>query len=124
MSKKDQATIKGKHVAVFPSADVCVVFKEVTRGGFTSVAKPKTGPKPPLRHKMRQLYRIKTTAVHSPPVEIRIVLPGVPTSGRARLWRWYRATEEWKDITKFFSQKYHFIIGQTNDRLESIFGVT
>jgi len=125
LSKRDAATNKGKNVAVFPTDDVYVVFNEVTRTGFTSVAKPRTGPKPPPRHKIRQYYRIKTTAEHSPPVEIRIILPQVPViRARLRLWRWYRATEEWKDITKFSSRKYHLVIGETSDRLESIFGIT
>lgn len=125
MSKRGAATSKGKNVAVFPADDVYVVFNEVTRTGFTSVAKPRTGPKPPRRHKIRQFYRVKTTAEHSPPVEIRIILPRVPgVHARVRLWRWYEATEEWKDITKFFSRKYHLIVGETSDRLESMFGVT
>ena len=125
MSKTGAATNKGKKVAVFPADDVCVVFKEVTRGGFTSVAKPRTGPEPPRRLKIRQYYRIKTTAEHSPPVEIRIILPQVPAKrARLRLWRWYPKTREWKDVTKFFRRKYHLLVGETGDRLESMFGVT
>lgn len=119
------ATNKGKKVAVFPVDDVCVVFHEVMRAGFTSVAKPRAGPEPPVRRRIRQYYLIKTTAEHSPPVEIRIILPRVPAKrARLRLWRWYRATEEWKDITKSFSQKYHLLVGETSDCLESMFGVT
>lgn len=125
MSKKGAATPKGKKVAVFPADDVCVVFKEVTRTGITIVAKPRAGPEPPPRLKVKQYYRIKTTAEHSPPVEIRIILPEVPVKrARLRLWRWYRKTEEWKDVTKYFSQKYHLLVGETRDRLESMFGVT
>jgi hypothetical protein len=123
--KKGVVTGTGKNVVVFPRNDVCVVFNKVTRTGLTSVAKPWTGPEPPPRRKIRQYYLIKTTAKHSPPVEIRIILPQVPViHGRLRLWRWYRATEEWKDITKFFSRKYHLVAGETSDRLESMFGIT
>lgn len=129
LSNTGVATPKGKAVAVFPTDDVCVVFKEVTRTGFTRVAKPRTGPKPPSRRKIRQYYRIETTARHSPPVEIRIILPLPPLEVpvrlvRLRLWRWYRETEEWKDITKSFSRKYHLLIGETGDSLLSMFGVT
>jgi len=125
LSKTGAATSKGKKVAVFPADDVCVVFNEVTHTGLTSVAKPRTGPKPPPRHKIKQYYRIKTTAEHSPPVEVRIILPQIPViHGRLRLWRWYPKTKKWKDITQFSSRKYHLIVGKTSDRLESMFGVT
>jgi hypothetical protein len=125
LSQKGKATRKGKNVVVFPADDICVVFNEVTQTGLTTAAKPKTGPKPPPPHKIKQLYSIKTTAKHSPPIEIRIILPQAPViHARAKLWRWYPKTKEWKDITKSFSRKYHLIIGQTNDRLESMFGVT
>ena len=125
MSKIGAATNEGKNVTVFPTDDVCVVFNEVTRRGLTSVAKLKKGPAPPKRHKMRQYFRIKTTAEHSPPVHIRIILLSVPVKhARLRMWRWYPATEEWKDVTDFFSRKYHLIVGKTSDCLESIFGIT
>jgi hypothetical protein len=129
LGNTDGATPKGKKVVVFPVDDVCVIFNEVTRTGFTHVIKPKTGPKPPLRRKIRQYYRIETTAEHSPPIEIRIILPVPPPQAPVRLvglklWRWYSATKEWKDITKSFSQKYHLLIGQTDDRLKSMFGIT
>lgn len=121
------ATPEGKNVAVFPADDVCVIFSEVKRTGSTSVTKPETGPKPPSRYKIRQYYRIETTAKHSAPVEIRIILPlpqsGVRLSG-LKLWRWYEATEEWKDITKSFSEAYHLLIAETDDPLKSMFGIT
>jgi len=125
LSKTGAATNKGKKVAVFPADDVCVVFNKVTRTGVSIVARSKKGPEPPPRYKIRQYYRIKTTAEHSPPVEIRISLPCVPAMrGRLRLWRWYPETKKWKDITKFFSEKYHLLVGETRDCLESMFGVT
>jgi hypothetical protein len=125
MSKTGVATHTGKNVAVFPTDDVCLIFKEVTRTGLTSVAKLGKGPEPPSRYKIRQYYRIQTTAEHSPPVEIRIILPLAPdVSARPRLWRWYGATKEWKDVTKFFSRKYSLVVGETGDRLESIFAIT
>ena len=126
MSKIDEkTTCAGKNVAVFPTEDVCLIFKEVVRKGFTTVTKTKSGPEPPLRRKIRQYYRIKTTAEHSPPIEIRIILPCALTTGaRLKLWRWYPTTKQWKDITERFSLKHHLIIGRTGDRLESMFGVT
>jgi hypothetical protein len=125
LSKKGVATSKGKKVAVFPTDDICVVFHEVTQSGLTTVAKPRTGPEPPRRRKIRQYYQIKTTAEHSPPVEIRIILSRVPAKrAHMRIWRWYKQTKEWKDVTKSFSQKFHLLVGETRDCLESMFGVT
>ena len=126
MSKIDEKTTGvGKNVAVFPTEDVCLIFREVVRKGFTTVTKTKTGLEPPLRRKIKQYYRIKTTAEHSPPIEIRIILPcTLMTGARLKLWRWYPTTKQWKDITKRFSLKYHLIIGRTDDHLESMFGVT
>jgi hypothetical protein len=126
VSKIDEKTTGvGKNVAVFPTEDVCLIFRGVVRKGFTTVTKTKTGPEPPLRRKIKQYYRIKTTAEHSPPIEIRIILPcTLMTGARLKLWRWYPTTKQWKDITKRFSLKHHLIIGRTDDRLESMFGVT
>jgi len=125
MSNIGATTNKGKNITVFPTDDVCLTFREVLRKGSTTVTRSETGPKPPPRHKMRQYYRIKTTAEHSAPVEIRIILPPVSmTSARLKLWRWYPKAERWEDITRRFSKKYHLIIGETRDRLESMFGIT
>lgn len=125
MSKIGAATNKGKNVTVFPTDDVCLTFREVLQKGSTTVTKCETGPKPPPRRKIRQYYRIKTTAEHSAPVEIRIISPPVPMkSARLKLWRWYPKKEKWEDITKRYSEKYHLIIGETRDPLESMFGIT
>jgi hypothetical protein len=124
VSKIDAATIEGKSIAVFPTDDVCLTFKEVARKGFTTVTRSEKGPEPPVRRKIRLYYRIKTTAVHSAPVEIRVILPCDFVTSHSRLWRWYPAKKRWEDITKRFSKKYHLIIGETRDCLESVFGVT
>lgn len=124
MSKIGAATNEGINVTVLPRDDIILTFKEVSRKGFTTVSKYETGPKPPAPHKIRQYYKIKTTAEHSPPIEIRIYLPSVPKASRLKLWRWYQATKRWEDITKRFSRKYHLLVGETPDRLESMFGVT
>lgn len=125
MSNIGAATNEGKNVTVIPTDDVCVTFKEVLRKGFTTVTKSEKGPKPPPRRKIRQYYNIKTTAKHSAPIEIRIVLPCVSmTKARPKLWRWYHEAERCEDITKRYSEKYHLIVGETRDPLESMFGIT
>ncbi len=94
MSNIGAVTNKGKNITVFPTDDVCLTFREVLQKGSTTVTKRETGPKPPPRRKIRQYYRIKTTAEHSAPVEIRIILPPVSmTSARLKLWRWYPKAE-------------------------------
>ena len=125
MSNIGAITNKGKNVTVFPTDDVCLTFREVLQKGSTTVSKHETGPKPPPRRKIRQYYKIETTAEHSPPVEIRIILPPIlMTSARLTLWQWYHKEERWENITKRFSLKYHLIIGETPDHLESMFGIT
>lgn len=125
MSKIGAATSEGKDVAVFPADDVCLIFKEVARKGFTIVSRSKTGPEPPTRRKIRQYYSIKTTAKHSAPIEIRIVFPRDLMAGAGlKLWRWYPEAKRWENITKRFRSKYNMIIGETGDPIGSMFGVT
>jgi hypothetical protein len=124
VSKIGAATNEGKNITVFPRDDIILTFTEVSRKGITTARKSETGPKPPTRHKIRQYYHIKTTAKHSPPIEIRIMLPSIPATSRLKLLRWYPKTKRWADITKRFSREYRLLIGETRDRLESVFGIT
>ena len=123
MSSIGVATNLGDIVTVLPSDDVTVTFSKVTKKGFTTVKKPATGPPPPTGQKILTYYDIQTTAVHSPPIEIRIHLSSVPETPSPRLWRWYPTTG-WKDITKRFNRQSHLLVGETPDRLQSMFGVT
>jgi hypothetical protein len=124
VSKIGAATNEGKNVTVLPRDEVTVTFSEVTRKGFTTVKRSETGPEPPMRRKIQIYYNIKTTAKHSPPIEIRIFLPSVPKTSRLKMWRWYPTTKRWEDITKRFTRKCHLLVGETCDSLESMFGVT
>ena len=124
VSKIGAATNEGKNITVIPRDDIILTFTEVSRKGITTARKSATGPEPPTRHKIRQYYHIKTTTEHSPPIEIRIMLPSIPATSRLKLWRWYPTTKRWEDITKRFSREYRLLIGETRDRLESVFGIT
>ena len=124
VSKIGTPTFEGKTVTILPTIDVSLTFKEVSRKGYTTVTESGKGPEPPARYKIRLYYRIKTTAVHSAPVEIRIILQSDFVTSHPRLWRWYPAKKRWENITKHFSKKYRLLIGETRDCLESVFGVT
>jgi hypothetical protein len=117
-------TNKGESVTVLLSDDVTVTFKKVTQKGLTNVKKPATGPEPPPGQKILAYFDIKTTAKHSPPIEIRIHWPSVPQTPDPKLWRWYPTTKEWKHITTRFNKECHLLVGVTPHNLESMFGVT
>jgi len=117
--EKDENTREGTHVAVFIE-NVTVVFKEVTSKGMTTVKELEDGPEGPNGAKILRYYKIKTTADYDG-VKIRLILPcDVHASA---LWKWLGEEKGWKNITKSYNSKYHFIIGNEMRRL-SIFGVT
>lgn len=118
--EEDENTKIGKHVAVFVE-NVTVVFNEVTSTGMTTVKELEDGPEGPNGAEILRYYKIKTTAEYDGPVKIRLILPcDVPAS---ELWKWLGEGKGWKNITKTYNSKYHFIVGKEMRRL-SIFGVT
>jgi len=125
---KGEPTRKGKNVAVFPTDDVGLIFEKVTKKGITTVTKPKpkTVPKPrhPPGFKVKQYYKIETTARFSEKLEIRIIYDSAATLKKEeslQLWQ-QQPNRKWENITKRFNRKYYLLIGET-DYL-SIFGIT
>lgn len=119
-------TKRGTNIAVFPTADVTLVFERITRKGKTTVEKLETAPEPLKDFSVEQYYKIETTAEYSGKIEIRVICPlsmlFYTDATKIKLWQYNRKTHKWKDLRARFVTKYNLIIGET-DHL-SIFGVT
>jgi len=74
MGSYGPSTTTGVNVTVFPTADVCLVFENVTAAGSTTVNRTATGPPPPPSlHLVGQYYDVRVTASYAGNVTIRIV---------------------------------------------------
>jgi hypothetical protein len=113
----------GEDVAVLPSDDVTIIFRNILSEGYTTVDKPERGPEPPTGLDIIHYYDIRTTAKIRGKINIRIIIDQEIISKRnRRLWQWNERIKQWTDITKYFNSKYNLIVGET-DHL-SIFGIT
>jgi parallel beta-helix repeat protein len=120
-------TKTGKSVTVIPADDVALIFENVTTEGSTTVNKTSTGPESPPNFKLLgQYYDIKTTAVYSGKIQIRITYNDSSTTPQQeatlQLLHWNESTSSWDNITTYVDSENNVIYGETDSF--SIFGVT
>jgi len=121
MAKREVNTREGEHVAVFVK-NVAVVFQRVKTEGVTTVEELETGPEPPECKKIKQYYRIETSADYEEKIKIRIILPyTIPRAKTRKLLQWIEEEERWEALESKYYPKYHYLVGKTEHI--SIFGV-
>jgi len=74
MGSCGSSTGTGSNVTVFPTADVCLIFENVTEAGSTTVDRTSVGPSPPPGLELvGQFYDVKVTASYSGNITVRII---------------------------------------------------
>jgi len=111
-------TNEGQNVTVYPSSNVCLIFENVSVGGFTTVDVSTIGPEPPGGFKLAgNYYDIKTTANISGKIKIRIVYDDTNMTSDEKdslcLMQWNETSQQWIDITTHLDTENNFICGET-----------
>jgi len=124
----DNNTVYGvaPHLSMFGVTRCLNVVLNATQPGETTVSTPEDPPDPPTGLTALGYYEIKTTAVYTGPVNIRLqyseeaVPPG--TESFVQVWQWEESLATWVDITTSVDTVSNVVYGSASHL--SMFGVT
>lgn len=112
-------TVTGQNVTSYPSSEVCLIFKNVSSEGLTTVNVTNIGPELPSAFKLAwNYYDIKTTANYTGTITIRIVYDDsnmtMEEESSLRLLQWDETSQQWMDITTSLDTENNVIYGETS----------